>query len=229
MFNVIGEPIDGKKGVFKTRSPIHRAPPTLAEQSGTTEVLETGIKVIDLICPVTKGGKVGLFGGAGVGKTVLIQELINNIAKFHSGYSVFAGVGERTREGNDLYHEMKDSNVLDKVAMVYGQMNEPPGNRLRVALTGLTMAEHFRDEKDASGKGRDVLLFVDNCPARTDVTNLTAPQLVFLPPNTTCVLQTRGQGYHLCLQAAVQETNRASCAACHGATARCRDRCQDCD
>jgi F-type H+-transporting ATPase subunit beta len=124
--------------------------------------LETGIKVIDLLCPFAKGGKVGLFGGAGVGKTVNMMELINNIAKAHSGLSVFAGVGERTREGNDFYHEMKDSNVLDKVAMVYGQMNEPPGNRLRVALTGLTMAEHFRDEKDASGKGRDVLLFVDN-------------------------------------------------------------------
>jgi F-type H+-transporting ATPase subunit beta len=125
-------------------------------------LLETGIKVIDLVCPFAKGGKVGLFGGAGVGKTVNMMELINNIAKAHSGLSVFAGVGERTREGNDFYHEMKDSNVLDKVAMVYGQMNEPPGNRLRVALTGLTMAEYFRDEKDASGKGKDVLLFVDN-------------------------------------------------------------------
>ncbi len=126
------------------------------------ELLETGIKVIDLMCPFAKGGKVGLFGGAGVGKTVNMMELINNIAKAHAGLSVFAGVGERTREGNDFYHEMKDSNVLDKVAMVYGQMNEPPGNRLRVALTGLTMAEYFRDEKDASGKGKDVLLFVDN-------------------------------------------------------------------
>ena len=123
---------------------------------------ETGIKVIDLICPFAKGGKVGLFGGAGVGKTVNMMELIRNIAIEHSGYSVFAGVGERTREGNDFYHEMKDSNVLDKVAMVYGQMNEPPGNRLRVALTGLTMAEYFRDEKDENGKGRDVLFFVDN-------------------------------------------------------------------
>ncbi|NEK69084.1 MAG: F0F1 ATP synthase subunit beta, partial [Xanthomonas perforans] len=130
--------------------------------SSSTELLETGIKVIDLMCPFAKGGKVGLFGGAGVGKTVNMMELINNIAKAHSGLSVFAGVGERTREGNDFYHEMKDSNVLDKVAMVYGQMNEPPGNRLRVALTGLTMAEYFRDEKDASGKGKDVLLFVDN-------------------------------------------------------------------
>lgn len=156
MFNVIGEPIDGKKAVIGQRAPIHREPPTLIEQSGKTEILETGIKVIDLIAPIAKGGKVGLFGGAGVGKTVLIQELINNIAKFHSGNSVFAGVGERTREGNDLYHEMKDSGVLDKTSLVFGQMNEPPGARLRVALTGLTMAETFRDE------GKDVLLFVDN-------------------------------------------------------------------
>ena len=141
---------------------IHRAAPSYEDQSSATELLETGIKVIDLMCPFAKGGKVGLFGGAGVGKTVNMMELINNIAKAHSGLSVFAGVGERTREGNDFYHEMKDSNVLDKVAMVYGQMNEPPGNRLRVALTGLTMAEYFRDEKDASGKGKDVLLFVDN-------------------------------------------------------------------
>ncbi len=157
MFNVIGEPIDGKKEItFKKKAPIHRAPPALTDQSGKTEILETGIKVIDLIAPITKGGKVGLFGGAGVGKTVLIQELINNIAKFHSGNSVFAGVGERTREGNDLYHEMKDSGVLDKTSMVFGQMNEPPGARLRVALTGLAMAEDFRDQ------GKDVLLFVDN-------------------------------------------------------------------
>jgi len=136
--------------------------PSYAEQAASTDLLETGIKVIDLLCPFAKGGKVGLFGGAGVGKTVNMMELINNIAKAHSGLSVFAGVGERTREGNDFYHEMKDSNVLDKVAMVYGQMNEPPGNRLRVALTGLTMAEYFRDQKDENGKGRDVLLFVDN-------------------------------------------------------------------
>ena len=141
---------------------IHRAAPSYEDQSSATELLETGIKVIDLMCPFAKGGKVGLFGGAGVGKTVNMMELINNIAKAHSGLSVFAGVGERTREGNDFYHEMKDSNVLDKVAMVYGQMNEPPGNRLRVALTGLTIAEYFRDEKDESGKGKDVLLFVDN-------------------------------------------------------------------
>lgn len=156
MFNVIGEPIDGKKAVKGRTAPIHREPPTLIEQSGKTEILETGIKVIDLIAPIAKGGKVGLFGGAGVGKTVLIQELINNIAKFHSGNSVFAGVGERTREGNDLYHEMAESGVLDKTSLVFGQMNEPPGARLRVALTGLTMAETFRDE------GKDVLLFVDN-------------------------------------------------------------------
>ena len=156
MFNVIGEPIDGKKAVKGQTAPIHRDPPALVEQSGKTEILETGIKVIDLIAPIAKGGKVGLFGGAGVGKTVLIQELINNIAKFHSGNSVFAGVGERTREGNDLYHEMEESGVLDKTSLVFGQMNEPPGARLRVALTGLTMAEAFRDE------GKDVLLFVDN-------------------------------------------------------------------
>ena len=156
MFNVLGEPIDGKKGEFKKRAPIHRDPPALSEQSGVTEVLETGIKVIDLICPVTKGGKVGLFGGAGVGKTVLITELINNIAKEHGGTSVFAGVGERTREGNDLYYEMEESGVLDKTSLVFGQMNEPPGARLRVGLSGLTIAEGFRDE------GKDVLLFVDN-------------------------------------------------------------------
>ncbi len=163
IMDVLGNPIDEAGPIGeKSRSSIHRKAPTYAEQSGGTELLETGIKVIDLLCPFAKGGKVGLFGGAGVGKTVNMMELINNIAKAHSGLSVFAGVGERTREGNDFYHEMKDSNVLEKVAMVYGQMNEPPGNRLRVALTGLTMAEYFRDEKDADGKGRDVLLFVDN-------------------------------------------------------------------
>jgi len=159
IMNVLGHPID-KKGPIKVNPeqlmPIHRDPPTYLDQAGSTELLETGIKVIDLLCPFAKGGKVGLFGGAGVGKTVNMMELIRNIAAEHSGYSVFAGVGERTREGNDFYHEMKDSNVLDKVALVYGQMNEPPGNRLRVALTGLTIAEGFRDE------GRDVLLFVDN-------------------------------------------------------------------
>lgn len=156
MFNVVGEPIDNKPAPKAKRSPIHREPPTLAEQSNKTEVLETGIKVIDLIAPLTKGGKAGLFAGAGVGKTVLIQELINNIAKFHSGNSVFAGVGERTREGYDLYEEMVEAGVYDKTSMVFGQMNEPPGARLRVALSGLTMAESFRDE------GKDVLLFVDN-------------------------------------------------------------------
>jgi F-type H+-transporting ATPase subunit beta len=156
MFNVIGEPIDGKGGTFKEFSPIHREAPSLEEQSGSVEILETGIKVIDLIAPVVKGGKVGLFGGAGVGKTVTIEELINNIARFHSGSSVFAGVGERTREGNDLYFEMEEAGVLDKTSLVFGQMNEPPGARLRVALSGLTMAEKFRDE------GQDVLFFVDN-------------------------------------------------------------------
>ena len=163
IMDVLGNPVDeaGPIGSDQTRA-IHQPAPKFDELSSTTELLETGIKVIDLLCPFAKGGKVGLFGGAGVGKTVNMMELINNIAKAHSGLSVFAGVGERTREGNDFYHEMKDSNVLDKVAMVYGQMNEPPGNRLRVALTGLSMAEHFRDEKDGNGKGRDVLFFVDN-------------------------------------------------------------------
>lgn len=156
MFNVVGEPIDGKSAPKGKRASIHREPPALSEQSNKTEILETGIKVIDLIAPIAKGGKVGLFGGAGVGKTVLIQELINNIAKFHSGNSVFAGVGERTREGNDLYYEMKEAGVLDKTSLVFGQMNEPPGARLRVALSGLAMAEAFRDE------GKDVLLFIDN-------------------------------------------------------------------
>ena len=157
IMNVLGEPVDEQGPIGEEDNwVIHRAAPSYEDQSNTTELLETGIKVIDLICPFAKGGKVGLFGGAGVGKTVNMMELINNIAKAHSGLSVFAGVGERTREGNDFYYEMKESNVLDKVAMVYGQMNEPPGNRLRVALTGLTMAEKFRDE------GRDVLLFIDN-------------------------------------------------------------------
>ena len=157
IMNVLGDPIDEKGPIGeKTRWAIHREAPSYAEQAAANELLETGIKVIDLVCPFTKGGKVGLFGGAGVGKTVNMMELIRNIAIEHSGYSVFAGVGERTREGNDFYHEMTDSNVIDKVSLVYGQMNEPPGNRLRVALTGLTMAEYFRDE------GRDVLFFVDN-------------------------------------------------------------------
>ncbi|MBE0486175.1 F0F1 ATP synthase subunit beta [Marinobacter sp.] len=157
IMDVLGRPIDEQGEIGEEeRWAIHRKAPGYADQAASADLLETGIKVIDLICPFAKGGKVGLFGGAGVGKTVNMMELINNIAKEHSGLSVFAGVGERTREGNDFYYEMKDSNVLDKVAMVYGQMNEPPGNRLRVALTGLTMAEKFRDE------GRDVLLFVDN-------------------------------------------------------------------
>src|SRR5258706_481960 len=157
IMDVLGNPIDERGPVDQAlTAPIHRKAPAYDELSPSQELLETGIKVIDLISPFAKGGKVGLFGGAGVGKTVNMMELINNIAKEHGGYSVFAGVGERTREGNDFYHEMKDSNVLDKVALVYGQMNEPPGNRLRVALTGLTMAEHFRDE------GLDVLFFVDN-------------------------------------------------------------------
>ncbi|CAI8879110.1 F0F1 ATP synthase subunit beta [Methylocaldum szegediense] len=157
IMNVLGEPIDEKGAIGeKERWPIHRKAPSFQDQAAANELLETGIKVIDLICPFAKGGKVGLFGGAGVGKTVNMMELIRNIAVEHSGYSVFAGVGERTREGNDFYHEMRESNVLDKVSLVYGQMNEPPGNRLRVALTGLTMAEYFRDE------GRDVLLFIDN-------------------------------------------------------------------
>ncbi|MCG5499209.1 F0F1 ATP synthase subunit beta [Ectothiorhodospira lacustris] len=157
IMDVLGQPVDNAGDVKADEHwSIHRAPPSYEEQAGSTELLETGIKVIDLLCPFAKGGKVGLFGGAGVGKTVNMMELIRNIAIEHSGYSVFAGVGERTREGNDFYHEMKDSNVLDKVALVYGQMNEPPGNRLRVALTGLTMAEFFRDE------GRDVLMFIDN-------------------------------------------------------------------
>lgn len=157
IMDVLGQPIDEQGPIgAEEYLPIHRKAPTFSEQAANEELLETGIKVIDLICPFAKGGKVGLFGGAGVGKTVNMMELIRNIAIEHSGYSVFAGVGERTREGNDFYHEMKESNVLDKVALVYGQMNEPPGNRLRVALTGLTMAEQFRDE------GRDVLLFIDN-------------------------------------------------------------------
>jgi F-type H+-transporting ATPase subunit beta len=163
IMDVLGNPIDEAGPIGEQDQwVIHREAPSYDDQAAANDLLETGIKVIDLMCPFAKGGKVGLFGGAGVGKTVNMMELINNIAKAHEGLSVFAGVGERTREGNDFYHEMKDSNVLDKVAMVYGQMNEPPGNRLRVALTGLTMAEYFRDEKDASGKGRDVLFFVDN-------------------------------------------------------------------
>jgi len=158
MFNLLGRPIDNMPApVTLERWPIHRAAPSYDEQESTTEILETGIKVVDLICPYAKGGKIGLFGGAGVGKTVLIQELIYNIATEHNGYSVFTGVGERTREGNDLYYEMKESGVLSKTALVYGQMNEPPGARMRVSLAGLTMAEYFRDVKN-----QDVLLFIDN-------------------------------------------------------------------
>ncbi len=158
IFNVLGRPIDNKPPVDDApRSPIHRHAPSLEDQSSTIEIFETGIKVIDLICPFMKGGKIGAFGGAGVGKTVIIQELINNIAKGHGGYSVFAGVGERTREGNDLYHEMQEAKVIDKLAMVFGQMNEPPGSRLRVALSGLSIAEYFRDVEH-----KDVLLFIDN-------------------------------------------------------------------
>ena len=157
IMNVLGEPVDNAGDIKAEKTmPIHRAAPTFSEQASEIEILETGIKVVDLICPFAKGSKVGLFGGAGVGKTVILMELIRNIAAEHSGFSVFAGVWERTREGNDFFHEMTDAQVIDKVALVYGQMNEPPGNRLRVALTGLTMAEHFRDE------GSDTLLFVDN-------------------------------------------------------------------
>ena len=158
IFNVLGEPIDNKPAPEVTEHfPIHRKAPSFAEQATETEILETGIKVVDLLCPYQKGGKIGLFGGAGVGKSVLIQELIRNIATEHGGYSVFTGVGERTREGNDLYHEMTESGVINKTTMVFGQMNEPPGARMRVGLTGLTMAEYFRDQG-----GKDVLLFIDN-------------------------------------------------------------------
>lgn len=158
IFNVLGDVVDGGAPVKTAKKyPIHRPAPKFVDQSNSTEILETGIKVVDLICPIVKGGKVGMFGGAGVGKTVIIQELIHNIASEHGGYSVFAGVGERTREGNDLYHEFKDSGVIDKVSMVFGQMNEPPGSRARVALSGLSIAEYFRDEKN-----QDVLFFVDN-------------------------------------------------------------------
>ena len=158
IFNVVGDLIDdGKEEKFDEKWSIHRAPPAFEDQSTKSEIFETGIKVVDLLAPYAKGGKVGLFGGAGVGKTVIIMELIHNVAFKHSGYSIFAGVGERTREGNDLYNEMKESGVLDKVALCYGQMNEPPGARNRIAMTGLTMAEYFRDQK-----GLDVLMFIDN-------------------------------------------------------------------
>ena len=202
MFNVIGEPIDGKGVPRGKTSPIHRHPPTLAEQSSKSEILETGIKVVDLIAPLIKGGKAGLFAGAGVGKTVLITELINNIAKFHKGNSVFAGVGERTREGNDLYYEMEEAGVLEKTSLVFGQMNEPPGARLRVALSGLTMAEAFRDE------GKDVLLFIDNIfrftQAGSDVSALLGrlPSAVGYQPN----LQEEMGG----LQERITSTNKGS-------------------
>ncbi len=185
MFDVTGNAIDGLEPMKGLRNdPIHRAAPAFIDQSTKAEVFETGIKVVDLICPILKGGKTGLFGGAGVGKTVLIQELIHNIAKEHGGYSVFAGVGERTREGNDLYMEMKESGVLDKTALVFGQMNEPPGARARVALTGLTLAEYFRDDE-----GRDVLMFIDNIfrftQAGSEVSSLLGriPSAVGYQPN----------------------------------------------
>ena len=185
MFNVTGDVIDGKPDLKnKNLQPIHRDAPELVDQSTEVEVFETGVKVLDLICPILKGGKTGLFGGAGVGKTVLIQELIHNLAKEHGGYSVFAGVGERTREGNDLFHEMRESGVLDKTVLTFGQMNEPPGARARVALSGLTMAEYFRDEE-----GRDVLMFVDNIfrftQAGSEVSSLLGriPSAVGYQPN----------------------------------------------
>lgn len=202
MFNVTGQPIDGKGSDFKEFAPIHKTPPPLIDQSGKVELLETGIKVIDLIAPITKGGKVGLFGGAGVGKTVLIQELINNIAKFHSGYSVFAGVGERTREGNDLFYEMSESGVIDNTSLVFGQMNEPPGARLRVGLSGVAIAEGFRD------KGNDVLLFIDNIfrftQAGAEVSALLGrlPSAVGYQPN---LAQEMGQ-----LQERITSTNEGS-------------------
>ncbi len=202
MFNVTGEPIDGKGSDFKEFAPIHKTPPPLVDQSGKVELLETGIKVVDLIAPIAKGGKVGLFGGAGVGKTVLIQELINNIAKFHSGYSVFAGVGERTREGNDLFNEMTESGVIENTSLVFGQMNEPPGARLRVGLSGVAIAEGFRD------KGSDVLLFIDNIfrftQAGAEVSALLGrlPSAVGYQPN---LAQEMGQ-----LQERITSTNEGS-------------------
>lgn len=202
MFSVVGEPIDEKPAPKGKKLPIHRMAPELSEQSNKTEILETGIKVVDLIAPLSKGGKAGLFAGAGVGKTVLITELINNIAKFHSGNSVFAGVGERTREGNDLYYEMEEAGVLDKTSLVFGQMNEPPGARLRVALSGLTMAEAFRDE------GKDVLLFIDNIyrytQAGSEVSALLGrlPSAVGYQPN---LQQEMGE-----LQERITSTNKGS-------------------
>ncbi|MYE38091.1 MAG: F0F1 ATP synthase subunit beta [Candidatus Spechtbacteria bacterium SB0662_bin_43] len=203
MFNVLGAPIDGKPAPETTRSPIHRQAPQLKEQSTKTEILETGIKVIDLIAPIIKGGKVGLFGGAGVGKTVLIQEFIRNIASEHGGFSVFAGVGERTREGNDLYYEMQESGVLEKTTMLFGQMNEVPGVRLRVALSALTMAEHFRDQDQ-----KDVLLFIDNIfrftQAGTEVSALLGrmPSAVGYQPTLASEMGT--------LQERITSTNKGS-------------------
>ena len=177
IFNLLGQPVDNKPAVEgEERWPIHRPAPSYEEQQSTTEILETGIKVVDLIAPFAKGGKIGLFGGAGVGKTVIIMELINNIAKQHGGISVFTGVGERTREGNDLYNEMQESGVINKTALVYGQMNEPPGARMRVALSGLTMAEYFRDVE-----GQDVLLFIDNIFRFTQAGSITSVQAVYVP------------------------------------------------
>lgn len=203
MFNVLGTPIDGKPSPETTQSPIHRQAPPLKEQSTDTEILETGIKVIDLIAPIIKGGKVGLFGGAGVGKTVLIQEFIRNIAQEHGGFSVFAGVGERTREGNDLYYEMQESGVLEKTTMLFGQMNEVPGVRLRVALSALTMAEHFRDQDQ-----KDVLLFIDNIfrftQAGTEVSALLGrmPSAVGYQPTLASEMGT--------LQERITSTNKGS-------------------
>ena len=204
MFNVLGDPIDNKPAPeVQEHMPIHRKAPAFAEQATNTEILETGIKVVDLLCPYQKGGKIGLFGGAGVGKTVLIQELIRNIATEHGGYSVFTGVGERTREGNDLYHEMMESGVIEKTTMVFGQMNEPPGARMRVGLAGLTMAEYFRDKG-----GKDVLLFIDNIyrftQAGSEVSALLGrmPSAVGYQPTLQTemgALQERiGSGYNIC-------------------------------
>ena len=182
MFNVLGDPIDNVEAPQDVSYlPIHRLAPEFSEQSTDTQILETGIKVVDLLCPYQKGGKIGLFGGAGVGKTVLIQELIHNIATEHGGYSVFTGVGERTREGNDLYYEMKESGVINKTTMVFGQMNEPPGARMRVGLTGLTMAEHFRDKA-----GKDVLLFIDNIFRFTQAGSEVSALLGRMPSICTC-------------------------------------------
>ena len=198
IFNLLGEPIDNKPAPESAeRWCIHRDPPSYSDQEGTTEILETGIKVVDLIAPYAKGGKIGLFGGAGVGKTVLIMELINNVAKQHGGISVFTGVGERTREGNDLYNEMMESGVLSKTALVYGQMNEPPGARMRVALSGLTMAEYFRDKE-----GQDVLLFIDNIYRFTQAGSEVSALLGRMPSAV---------GYQPTLATEMGKIGRASC------------------